>query len=201
MSAVIAGERVVLSSALDEVTGLRCRREISLTAGLAEMVVRTEYQKMSGEPVAVSPWVITQLCHPQLMAAPVPRESSLGSGWVVLSGNPRGVEQKDGMVMWTRHPAESAKIGMDGSRLIWVGAHEVLVIDAVRQPGAGYPDKGTSTQFYTNAGAQNYVELETLGPLVTLRAGESCAAVNRYRLRARDPGRTPAEEAAAAARP
>jgi len=203
MSAVITGDGMVLSSALDEATGLRCRREIALTAGLAEMVVRTEYQKVSGDPVAVSPWVITQLDNPQLMAAPVPPESPLGSGWVVLSGNPRGVEQKDGMVMWTRHPAASSRIGMDGSRLIWVGAREVLVIDAARQPGAEYPDKGTSTQFYTNAGAQDYVELETLGPLVTLRSGESCAAVNRYRLRPREAGRTAAEEAvaAAAARP
>jgi hypothetical protein len=197
MSAVIAEGAVVLSSALDEVTGLRCRREISLAPGRAEMVVRTEYRKVAGDPVVVSPWVITQLRNPLLLAAPLPPETALDGGWVVLSGNPRGVAAKAGVVTWTRHPAESAKIGMDGSRLVWVGAAQVLTIDCERVAGADYPDKGTSTQFYTNAGAQDYVELETLGPLVTLRPGESCAAVNHYRLRSRDPGRTPLEEAGA----
>jgi hypothetical protein len=75
----------------------------------------------------------------------------------------------------------------------------VLRIDCERPPG-NYPDKGSSTQIYTNSGERAYIELETLGPIELLKPGGSCEAVNRYTLGRRDPERAAAEEAAAAAR-
>lgn len=199
MAAVIDGETLVLSSAVDGATGLRCRREITLVAGMPEMRVRTVYQKVSGDPVAVSPWVVTQLRDPEAMCAPVPAGSGMKGGWVPLSEGVAGVESEGGLVRWKRDRERSAKVGLDGTRLVWVGERHVLRIDCER-PTGNYPDKGSSTEIYTNGGERAYVELETLGPMAVLKLGGSCEAVNRYTLGRRDPVRGADEEAAAAAR-
>ena len=48
--------------------------------------------------------------------------------------------------------------------------------------GGEYPDRGASAEVYTNPDPKSYVELETLGPLVTLRAGERITQTNTYTL-------------------
>jgi hypothetical protein len=43
-----------------------------------------------------------------------------------------------------------------------------------------YPDGGCLTEIYTNPDPLNYVELETLGPLVSLRAGDRAEHIATY---------------------
>jgi hypothetical protein len=51
--------------------------------------------------------------------------------------------------------------------------HLLLVQSHKLAPGAAYPDKGLQAQLYTSPiNFARYTELELLGPLVTLKAGE-----------------------------
>jgi hypothetical protein len=54
-------------------------------------------------------------------------------------------------------------------------------ISAEVEPGE-YPDGGCVTQIYTNPNPLQYVELETLGPLATLSAGDQVERTTVYRL-------------------
>ena len=55
--------------------------------------------------------------------------------------------------------------------------------------GAEYPDEGSSAEVYTNSDPLKYVELEMLGPLQTLKVGDSVSQTNTYTL-----SRIPASE-------
>jgi hypothetical protein len=48
-----------------------------------------------------------------------------------------------------------------------------------------YPDGGCRVEVYTNPGEQKYVELETMGPLVNLEAGQIIEHTTTYRVSAR----------------
>jgi hypothetical protein len=57
-------------------------------------------------------------------------------------------------------------------------------------PGAEYPDLGCGVECYT---AGDFLELETLAPLVTLAPGESATHVERWSLHERCTAETEAE--------
>ena len=58
----------------------------------------------------------------------------------------------------------------------------MLRIDAPLRVGAEHPDRGSSTEIYTNPDPLRYIELETLGPLQFLKPGEGISHVNTYTL-------------------
>jgi hypothetical protein len=92
-----------------------------------------------------------------------------------------------------RHPSECAKIGSDAASLAWVGRNCVVRIDAETGPGE-YPDGGCVTEVYTNSDPLPYVELEAMGPLVKLSAGERIERSTVYTIMPRS---TPDSEAEA----
>jgi hypothetical protein len=63
-----------------------------------------------------------------------------------------------------------------------VGKTAALRIDSARVDGAEYPDQGSSVEIYTNPDPLDYIELETLGPLQNLKAGDRIERVNTYTL-------------------
>jgi hypothetical protein len=65
--------------------------------------------------------------------------------------------------------------------MAWVGKRCVLRIDAETGPGV-YPDGGCLTEVYTNPDPMKYVELETLGPMVKIRAGGQIRRTTTYTL-------------------
>ena len=92
------------------------------------------------------------------------------------------LQRENDWLRFTRDRAASHKTGNDGSTLVWAGERQLLRIDLAHTPGAAAPDDGCSVEVYTNADPVPYVELETLGPLQTLRPGERLSATNTYRL-------------------
>ena len=176
-----------MESPVDSATGIKFVRTITPGPSTGQMSVRTAYYKESGDPVEISIWVITQLADPELIATPA---NAGPEPWLAMSENVTGVEVRDGLVLWRRDAAKAQKIGTSARSLVWVGKSRVLRIDLLldQESSALFPDKGCSAQIYTNPNPKTYVELETLGPLVTLKPGDLAAATNLYTLTERHSG-------------
>lgn len=172
---------VTLTSPVSPRFGLRTVRRIALDATAPVMRIATTYEKISGEPLEVSVWIISQLSDPAAVFLPAPVTSKFVGGLAPQWPAPPGaVERRGDLLRLARLPAKSYKIGNDSPAIVWVGAKHVLKIAADRIPGATYPDEGCIAEFYGNADPVPYVELETVSPLRTLRVGESHSATNTY---------------------
>ncbi len=95
---------------------------------------------------------------------------------------PQDLKVADGLLSLTRSRTTQSQIGSDAGTLLWMNDKYVLRIDSPRVASAEYPDQGSSTEIYTNSDAAPYVELETFGPLSTLKVGDRIERTNRYAL-------------------
>lgn len=198
---VTADRAVVLTSPVSPRFGLRTERRITLDPTEPVMRIETTYEKVSGDPVEVSVWVITQAKNPAAVFLPVPADSKFPTGTTTMWGVPTNhLSRVDGMLRLTRDLTGSHKIGNDGTSIVWVGTKELLRVDVPRVADATYPDDDCSAEIYTNPDPVPYVELETLGPLETLKVGDRLSATNTYRLGRRGSGEPQAEARALLAR-
>jgi hypothetical protein len=157
--------------------------------------ITTTYEKISGEPAPVAVWVIAQLRDPVAIFMPVPAASIFPTGHAPTWKEPDGTLRREGHVLrLTRSRTTSQKTGNDGTDLVWVGETQLLRISIPRISGVPYTHHGCSVEVYTNADPFPYVELETLGPLQTLRPGERTSATTTYRL-GRRTAASPGEDA------
>jgi hypothetical protein len=177
-------DALVLTSPIDPHYGIRAERVIDLALDGPVMTVTTTYRKVTGRPLEVGVWIITQLRDPIAVFAPVPADSRFPDGYVRQSGErlPAGFKVENSLLSLARDTAQSTKIGMDADRLLWVGPTQMLLIRSPRIHGASYPDHGSSAEIYTNPDPRAYVELETLGPLHRLDPGQSISQTNTYTL-------------------
>lgn len=174
---------VVLTSPVSRRFGIRTERRFTLAPNAPRLRVVTTYEKVSGPPVETAVWIITQAKAPEAVFLPVPLQSRFPDGTAQEWKLPKDFARlQNGLVRLTRDPRESHKIGNDAESIVWVGAHEVLRIEAAREAGATYPDAGCSAEIYTNGDPVPYVELETLGPLHPLKVGDHISATNSYTL-------------------
>jgi len=142
--------------------------------------IRTDFRKVTGAPVRVSVWTITQMREPERVFVPLREESKMVGGFVrLIETEPEGLQIKGGLLSLARHPAKCAKIGADATSMVWVGSASVVRIDAEDGPGE-YPDGGCLVQVYTNPDPMPYVELETLGPLATMSVGDRIERTTVY---------------------
>ena len=186
VEAKIDGEAVILKTALDRHYGIEAVRRITLGRDSAEMLVDSTYHRKEGAPVRVSIWIITQLKHPELMLMPLPPKSIFPEGYNKQSARlPLGLEVRDGAVLCRRSPTENSKIGSDAGRILWADKTHAVEVYSEREKNGEFPDNGSSAEIYTNQDPNAYVELELLGPLQTLRAGESISRRQVYRLHRR----------------
>lgn len=194
----IAVERTadgVSCSYLEPVTGLR--RTVRVTPGEDSVVVDHMLTNQGASAPEVAPWAIT-MCTPG------------GEAWVprfLGALDPDGVQANGSLVTWpyTRLADERlvlddpvvrlrsvggapspCKIGMPG-RAGWMAYRlggTVLVKRVTYIEGATYPDLGASLQCYSGG---DFIEIETLGPLVTLAPGSSIDHRETWSLHAVDP--------------
>lgn len=147
------------------------------------MIIVTSYEKMAGKPVKTAVWIITQLKHPTGVFLPIHNDSRFPKGYNLQSSKaPPSLWVNDGWLELHRDEKNSFKIGCDASTLIWIGDQWSVRIDAPRHRGVEYPDAGSSAEIYTNPDPAAYVELETLGPLQTLKVGDQLSSTNTYYL-------------------
>jgi hypothetical protein len=183
VKARIAGEAVTLTSPVEPTSGVRTIRRISLDPGAPILRIVTTYEKMHGKPIELSVWVISQLREPVNVFVPVPSRSRYAEGYNRQSEQlPSDLRVDRGLVSLTRRRDIGTKIGSDAGALVWAGEKQLLRIDAPRGAAGVFPDQGSSVEVYTNPDPAAYVELETLGPLRRLSAGERVSATNTYTL-------------------
>jgi hypothetical protein len=182
-TAQIDGAAVIMTSPVDPAYGIRTLRRIELSPGQPVMTIVTTYEKVRGDPVKVGIGVITQLRDPQrafIVRAP---HSRFARGYVQLQfGPPHDLKVVDGLISLVRGHDTESQIGSDGSSLLWMNDKYVLRIESPRIAGAEYADQGSSVEIFTSKDPLAYVELETFGPLQSLRPGERLQRTNRYTL-------------------
>lgn len=174
---------VVLSSPPDPFYGIRTERRLTLRGESPVLEIETTYEKVAGAPVQVGIWVITQLRDPVAVYVPRPPDSRFVDGHFRFRNAawPQLEVERDWLKV-TRDPAASHKLGSDADRMLWIGPREACLVATTRLAGREYPDRGASAEIYTNPDPKTYVELETLGPLATLAAGERISQTNTYTL-------------------
>jgi hypothetical protein len=182
----VAGERgVVLTSPIDPGFGIQIVRHVELEAGQPILRIRTEYRKLSGAPVTVGIWTITQMREPERVCIQIPEASKFASGYVrLLEAEPADLKINGRLLSLRRHARQQVKVGTDGSSMAWLGQSCVVRIDTDIRPGE-YPDGGCVTEVYTNPDPLQYVELETLGPLTAMNPGDRIEQTTAYTVRPR----------------
>ena len=174
---------LTLTSAVDPFFGMRVRRSIQLDPNQPVLTIRTSYERVQGEPLNASVWVVTQLHHPEALYIPIPPQSRFRDGYTLLSKKaPPTLAVKHRLLSVQRDLEHAYKIGADADTLLWVGKTTALRIDSPRLGGANYPDLGSSAEIYTNPNPLPYIELETLGPLHAMKKGDRIERVNTYTL-------------------
>ena len=180
-------------SPLDSAYGMQVRR----TARLEDdaLLVDTAYKKVAGPPVRVAVWTITQLASPDRMFALLPERSAFTGGHRrVMPAPPKDLRVEGRLLSLARDTTEKTMIACDADALLWIGPGRDLLIEKIEarveaaylsrleELGAPYVD-GAHAQIYTSSdAAEPYVELELLGPLVDLAAGQRALMTIRYRL-------------------
>ena len=184
-----------LESSIDVHYGIRVQRDFFLDPKKQELSVHTMFKKISGNPVKVGVWVITQMNEGEMIFVPVPKNSQYKEGYDKQSKElPEYFKVENGLIALKRDAKKSTKIGNTASSLLWVGPKHVLKIDSPREPNAEYPDNGSSAEVYTNLDPLKYVELEMLGPVKELKVGDWVSRTNMYTLLRRTE-KTPETEA------
>lgn len=169
----VAGEcEVVLSSPVDPNLGIQVIRYVELDADLPVMRIRSEFRKVAGDAVRVSVWTITQMHDPERVFVALRKDSTMPRGYIRLTeAEPEDLRIAGGLLSLVRPSVHCSKIGADATSMAWVGEELAVRVDSEDGPGE-YPDGGCITQVYTSPDPYPYVELETLGPLATMRAGD-----------------------------
>jgi hypothetical protein len=191
-AATVTSSAVIVTSPIDAFFGIQVVRQVELDPVRPIMRIRTEFRKLLGDPVTVSIWTVTQMREPERICALLPGGSKFARGYIpLLNAEPAGLKVEGPMLSFARHPRAYVKIGTEATSLAWVGRNCVVRIDADIEVG-DYPDGGCVTQIYTNPDPLPYVELETLGPLKNMSAGDQIERTTVYTLM---PRTTPDAEA------
>ena len=173
---------LILKSPVDPAWGIQAVRHIELDSVESVMRVRTEFHNMLSKPVRVAIWTIAQFQDPACVAIESPLDSKFPGGYTrLINANPAELAVGGRLLTFVRHPTEFVKIGSDANEIVWVGQTSVVHIQSDTLPGE-YPDGGCHVEVYTNPGEQKYVELETLGPLVNLEAGQTIGHTTMYKV-------------------
>jgi hypothetical protein len=180
VEAVAVERGVELTSPFDPGYGIQTVRCVELDPAQPVMRIRTEYHKLSGAPVTVGIWTITQMREPERVCMLLPAKSKFAAGYVrLLEAEPANLKIDGRLLSLTRHARQQVKVGSDGSSMAWLGQNCVVRIDTEIGPGE-YPDGGCVTEVYTNPDPLQYVELETLGPLTTMNPGDRIEQTTVY---------------------
>ncbi len=180
VEAVAVERGVELTSPIDPGYGIQVVRHVELDAGKPIMRIATEFRKLLGAPTTVGIWTVTQMQEPERVCIQLHAQSKFAAGYVrLLEAEPADLKVDGRLLSLTRHTRQQVKVGSDGSSMAWLGQNCVVRIDTDIRPGE-YPDGGCVTEIYTNPGTLQYVELETLGPLTTMNAGDRIEQTTVY---------------------
>jgi len=176
--ATALGNKIWMESGTDPHYGLAVERVLSLDPTKPVLTIATTYRKISGDPVRVGVWSITQLAPPerlfvQLAPAPNPGGKRYEN---LMTTAPRDLTVEDNLLSMTADPSQKTMIAADGNAMLWVGSGPALLMEA---PSG----QKTRVQVYTSPGPEHrYVELEFVAPVTELRPGDHATLTAQYTL-------------------
>lgn len=179
---LIERDGLVIHQRLDDglLRGLQIRPEMHGPGFALRQVLRN----VGREPWDGAAWSIT--CVPASGRVIVPQTQGPARFWqqpgacYASSSSPQWQNVDDCAVV--EPLGQKGKIGLRGQQgwLAWLGPDSTFVIRGpVWSQQSSYPDGGCNIEVYTCA---SYLELETLGPLTTLRPGQELAHLERWQL-------------------
>ena len=169
------GVRLVLPH--DKNFGAHAVREFTLDATRAMVHVRQWIEKTDGPPAQMTLWTVCQANNP--LVALLPCENGTFHSFEMPSPL---IQAKQTCVTLGRDAEKGLKIGVPAAgQNGWVaavfngpGAGKIMLVQSHRLVAKDkYPDDGLQAELYTSPrNFAFYTEMELLGPLVNLRAGE-----------------------------
>jgi hypothetical protein len=185
---------VRLTGPAEPPTGLVRSMTVRLAAGTAGLELRHELRNVSGAPIELAPWAITQLPLGGTVLLPQPaatrghhvRPNRTLVLWPYSSWEDPRFRPRDGLLILAAQPGANLKLGYL-NEAGWVGYVRdgaVLVRRFVPLPGRAHPDLGCNVEVYIG---QRYLELEVLGPLASLEPGSTVDLTERWEIVTTDP--------------
>jgi hypothetical protein len=196
---------ISLTGRVEEATGLVRSIRLRMPPGRAALELCHELRNVGDRPIELAPWSITQLplggrvLLPQRPATPghFVRPNRTLVLWPYTSWEDPRFRPKDGMLTLDGDAGPDLKLGYfnDDGWVAYARDGALLVRRFDPQPGQPHPDLGCNAETYIGA---RYVELELLGPLVSIEPGSSAVLVERWQVAEADPGASAADLQAAA---
>jgi hypothetical protein len=183
---------VIAREPVEPLTGLQKEIEVSLSPSGTTVTVSHRITNHSLFPLEFAPWALTQMAQGGMAI----------SGFPPRGHHPQNLEATNPLVMWaytdfsdprwkiTRkyltlrqdaNAKEAQKLGMfnPNTWAAYVLGDEVFVKRTVADPAKKYPDFGCSFETFTN---NEFLEVETLGPLTTVAPGKTAELVEHWGL-------------------
>ncbi|HEX2658988.1 MAG TPA: DUF4380 domain-containing protein [Polyangia bacterium] len=179
--ATALGSKIWMESSTDPHYGLAIERVLSLDPTKPVLTITTTYRKISGDPVRVGVWSITQLAPPerlfvQLAPPPDPAAKRFEN---LMTTAARDLRIEDNVLSMTADPSQKTMIAAEGSAMLWVGSGPALLMEALPARNVKPP----RLQLYTSPGpGHRYVELEFVTPVSELRPGDHATLIAQYTL-------------------
>ena len=184
------GPAVRLTGAVEAPSGLRKAVEVRLDPHSAAMSLRHVLTNEGPHTLQIAPWPITQLRLGGVAVVPLPpggeepsrRPNQLMVLWPYASGTDERLRIGDHWLTVSARPDRPMKVGCLSSTgtagYLRDGLLVVLRFDPAR--GSVHPDLGCNLEVYSD---DRTIELESLGPLGTLKRGDSVTHDERWEIR------------------
>lgn len=179
------------SAGVQSVLKLRFEMEVRLDdAGSGARIIH-RIQNGSEKPVELAPWALSVLAPGGVEVIPLNTEDTgyLPNRVITLWPYTRLTDPRFCMmdkyitVSSVKGAPDKFKLGFDLRKgcVAYINKGTLFVKRFIHKDGAQYPDGGCSFETYTDA---NFLECETLGPLVKLEKGETAEHEERWSLKA-----------------
>ncbi len=205
LAQVLPGGRLKTTGDVWRGFGVRVIREFSFNAA-GEFVVSQTLEKVEGEPRVVAIWPVTQVAPPDAVYLPLNEKSAYLWGFHPYGSLPKTARVEP----WVEMPFQIGtppprprllkitpiagggyKLGAD-SPVVSIAAVKdgVAFVQRTEKVEAPYPEgvegAGMTIEFYHHgeSGSAQYLELELMSPLYTLKMGDSKTLVTRWSLHA-----------------
>jgi len=177
---------------VETTTGIQKALQLRMAAETGRVTVEHELLNCSQEPMHLAPWSITMLAPDGMGILPLPKAGAHAENLLPVTAlnlwaytnlaDPRWtLEQGFVFLRQAQDPTGPQKIGL-GMGPGWMAyAHADWVFGKrfAIEPKGAYPDLGSAGEMFTN---ESMLELESLGPLVSLEPNESVTHVEHWAL-------------------
>ena len=173
---VLSGGRLRTISGVAEGIGARVVREYSFNAQ-GEFLIEQAIEKISGPPVQMSIWSVTQIATPDAIFLPTNPQSPFKNNfhWIAKPQKEVSWSSNSPTLLQVRPSTQTSyKIGVDAPVTAIAAVKDgVAFVQRAARPEGDYPDgalgAGFPVELWNNVGP-NYNELEILSPLRTYKA-------------------------------